>query len=239
MSTTSTQNLTEVVVAGGNLQGGEEAERYLKMDMELLDYYDKCVAEGTTSHRDSAYDLITHCILKNKYRPRPPAKHRGYELGAREFTLTYSPKWFDDETARSRMQMGITKLMKYYKDEIIDLRAVGEVGSNGLSHVHCFYKLKGGVKITDKNFKRAWPFWNPKKPMGRGFEGGHHQTVRSESDFLGYIEKDLDRGAWLDVNFSEKEHNPTCLVEPDSAERSVERIRSVEASHGVGQSPAV
>jgi len=111
--------------------------------------------------------------------------------------LTYSPKWFDDLEARLRMTKAIDKLMKYYKDEITTLRAVGEVGTNGLSHIHCFYKLRGGLKITDKNFKRAWPHWNPKKKLGWGFEGGHHAAVKTESDFLGYIEKDLDT-AWID-----------------------------------------
>lgn len=128
-------------------------------------------------------------------------KHQSYTLGAREFTLTYSPKWFDDNEARMKMSKAIDKLIKYYKDEIINLRAVGEVGANGLSHVHCFYKLTGGLKITDKNFKRAWSHWNPQKKLQRGFEGGHHDTVKNESDFLGYIDKDADC-AWLDKIFS-------------------------------------
>lgn len=129
-----------------------------------------------------------------------------YELGAREFTLTYSPKWFGDDEARLEMVRAIHKLIKYYRDEIIDFRAVGEVGTNGLSHVHCFYKLQGGLKITDKNFKRAWKYWNPKKPLQRGFEGGHHASVRNESDFLGYIDKDIET-AWLDKNISRENIN--------------------------------
>lgn len=124
--------------------------------------------------------------------------HASYQLGAREFTFTYSPKWMSDSEARLEMQTAITKLLKYYADEIVSLRAVGEVGSNGLSHIHCFYKLQGGLKITDKNFKRAWKYWNPKKPQGKGFEGGHHQTVKVEADFLGYIDKDIET-AWLDI----------------------------------------
>jgi len=138
---------------------------------------------------------------------KPQAKKTTrYELGAREFTLTYSPKWFDDAEARTGMIIAIRKLIKYYKDEIITLRAVGEVGTNGLSHVHCFYKLIGGLKITDKNFKRAWKYWNPKKPLQRGFEGGHHATVRNESDFLGYIDKDIET-AWFDKTFTRENIN--------------------------------
>lgn len=129
-------------------------------------------------------------------------KHVGYELGAREFTLTYSPKWFSDEEARKQMTRAIERICKYYKDgdqRILKLRAVGEVGSNGLSHVHCFYQLLGGVKITDKNFKRAYPPWDPKIKQGpSGHKGGHHANVRHHADFLGYIEKEIT-GAWLDV----------------------------------------
>jgi len=130
-------------------------------------------------------------------RAQKAVTHAGYQLGAREFTLTYSPKWFSDNEAKARMILAIEKLCKYYRDDIVQLRAVGEVGTNGLSHIHCFYKLRGGLKITDKNFKRAWPHWNPKNKLGSGFEGGHHACVKSESDFMGYIDKDVEV-AWME-----------------------------------------
>lgn len=139
--------------------------------------------------------------LRKQREQAKKSNHAGHELGAREFTLTYSPKWFDDNTARDLFRKAIDKLIKYYHDDIISLRAVGEVGSNGLSHVHCFYKIRGGLKITDKNFKRAYKYWNPKKVTSRtGHEGGHHANVRNESDFQGYIDKDVDE-AWLDIYF--------------------------------------
>lgn len=47
---------------------------------------------------------------------RRKKSHAGYELGAREFTLTYSPKWFSDDEARKQMSTAIKKLIKYYKD---------------------------------------------------------------------------------------------------------------------------
>ena len=147
-----------------------------------------------------AQSVERHLVLSRK----KAIKHRGYELGAREFTLTYSPKWMDDAQAREEMIKAMNKLCKYYEGSIIKLRAVGEVGSNGLSHIHCFYKLEGGLKITDKNFQRAWKYWNPKKPLGRGFEGGHHATVKEESDFLGYIEKDIET-SWHDQTISKPE----------------------------------
>lgn len=149
--------------------------------------------------------LFHYSFLKDLNLLPKPKKTTRYELGAREFTLTYSPKWMNDAQAREEMEKAMNKLRRYYEGDIEQLRAVGEVGSNGLSHIHCFYKLKGGLKITDKNFQRAWKYWNPKKPLGKGFEGGHHATVKEESDFLGYIEKDIET-SWFDVQlFSQQE----------------------------------
>lgn len=137
--------------------------------------------------------------------PEPRVKkHSSHELGAREFTLTYSPKWMEDNEARIQMEKAIQKLLRYYSNEIIELRAVGETGSAGLSHIHCFYKLNGGLKITDKNFKRAWKYWNPKKRIGFGFEGGHHANVRSEADFQGYIDKEID-SSWFHVHVNNRD----------------------------------
>lgn len=152
---------------------------------------------------------LTEAKLQKAKEANKKNNHAGHELGAREFTFTYSPKWMTDEEARDTMKKAIAKLIKYYSDEVIQLRAVGEVGSNGLSHVHCFYKLRGGLKISDKNFKRAYKYWNPKKVTSRtGHEGGHHANVRVESDFQGYIDKDVEV-AWMDIYFPEVD--PTAL----------------------------
>lgn len=139
--------------------------------------------------------------------PKKTKQHAGHMLGAREFTLTYSPKWFNDEEARLQMLNAMNKLYKYYEGMIVKLRAVGEVGSNGLSHIHCFYELQGGVKITDKNFKRAWKYWDPSQKLGKGFTGGHHATVKERSDFLGYIEKDIET-AWYDKTLTSASLDP-------------------------------
>jgi len=115
-------------------------------------------------------------------------KHAGYELGPREFTLTYSPDWFEDSKAMFFMDQAIHRLCNYYADEIVELRAVGERTKKGNAHVHCYYELKGGLKMTDKNMKRAYFKWNAKHH--------HHQIVRKTSDFKGYIEKDISN-AWF------------------------------------------
>ena len=118
-------------------------------------------------------------------------KHAGYDLGPREFTLTYSPDWFDDNKAMFFMEQAITRLCNYYSTEIIQLRAVGERTKNGKAHVHCYYELKGGLKMTDKNLKRAYHKWNAKHH--------HHKVVRKASDFLGYIEKDLSTSWFVKI----------------------------------------
>lgn len=149
--------------------------------------------------------LIEYRFRKVKEEHQKQKKHAHHLLGSREFTFTYSPKWFDDETARLTMTKAIQRLMKYYENEMIEFRAVGEVGTNGLSHVHCFYKLQDGLKITDKNFKRAYPYWDTKKKQGySGHQGGHHANVKSESDFMGYMEKDIET-AWLDIHHKKPE----------------------------------
>jgi len=183
----------------------EDNELLVLWEHEHLPWRENPVNQREMDTRKTFHDIMDRVPLdiiakvqEQRLKNQKPKKTR-YELGAREFTLTYSPKWMDDAAARNEMTRAINKLLKYYSEDIIQLRAVGEVGANGLSHVHCFFKLKEGVKITDKNFKRAWKYWNPKKKIGRGFEGGHHATIKEESDFLGYIDKDADT-AWLDIN---------------------------------------
>jgi len=114
--------------------------------------------------------------------------HAGYELGPREFTLTYSPDWFDDSKAMFLMEQAVNRLCNYYSAEIVELRAVGERTKKGNAHIHVYYELKGGLKMTDKNLKRAYAKWDAKHH--------HHKGVRKTSDFKGYIEKDLSR-AWF------------------------------------------
>jgi len=202
--------LTESVVAQGISERAflSHCEGCIRCNSMLLDIQlsEDCrnpiVGQRYCDKNDQWFAHINSWVVAQK----PKKKSGRYELGAREFTLTYSPKWFDDAEARTGMIQAIHKLIKYYKDEIITLRAVGEVGTNGLSHVHCFYKLQGGLKMTDKNFKRAWKYWNPKKPLQRGFEGGHHASVKNESDFLGYIDKDIET-AWFEKTISSENYN--------------------------------
>jgi Geminivirus Rep catalytic domain. len=137
------------------------------------------------------HEKIDHeavCRYYDDLRNQRSKAHAGYELGPREFTLTYSPDWFDDNKAMFFMEQAIHRLCNYYSAEIVELRAVGERTKKGNAHIHCYYELKGGLKITDKNMKRAYFKWNAKHH--------HHQVVRKTSDFKGYIEKEVST-AWF------------------------------------------
>lgn len=126
------------------------------------------------------------------------------KLGPWEFTLTYSPAkhgWSVDE-AKDAMRTAMERLTRYYREELEELHATGEYTQAGHPHVHCWYRLTGGHKITTKSFKRAYPVWNPKHKTGpRGHEGGHHEPVKRTSDFAGYVEKDLQT-AWLKMDIT-------------------------------------
>lgn len=133
------------------------------------------------------------------------------ELGPREFTLTYSPAWYSsDEDAQQAFKVAIDKLTRYYKHEIKEFHAVGEFTEAGRAHVHAYYLLEGGRKITDKNFKRAYSHWNTKKKLGKGHEGGHHASVKRISDFAGYTEKHLEE-AWMSIHINNADDNPSTL----------------------------
>jgi hypothetical protein len=143
--------------------------------------------------------------IQQQIDTRYAKKHAGHFLGAREFTLTYSPKWFTDEEARLKMKLAIERLTSYHKTEIVELRAVGEVGKEGNSHIHCYYLLDGGKKIPEKHFKRAYPPWDSKVVLSRtGHKGGHHAEVKSEADFKSYIDKEID-STWFHIYIDNRE----------------------------------
>lgn len=133
------------------------------------------------------HNKLTAALLELKVKDKAQ-KHAGHELGPREFTLTYSPDWFEDDKAQFFMKQAIEKLCSYYETEIVYLRAVGERTKAGRVHIHCYYELERGLKMTDKNLKRAYHKWNSKHH--------HHRVVKKTSDFLGYIDKQVE-GAWF------------------------------------------
>jgi len=137
--------------------------------------------------------------------------------GPHEFTLTYSPTkhgWNTDE-GKAAMREAIERLTRYYREEIEEFHAVGELTQAGIPHVHAWYRLDGGRRITTKSFKRAYPIWNERNKLGAGHEGGHHAPVKRQSDFDGYIEKHLDT-AWLDIHITNEPRTEEAAVQEAS-----------------------
>lgn len=154
---------------------------------------------ASISHSIKQKEAWDHHAEEEQHRANTQALQQ--QLGPREFTLTYGDHFANEEEAKRVMERAIDRLTRYYKDEIIEFHAIGEYTKAGRPHVHGWYHLEGGLKITDKNFKRAYPPWNPKKKLGRGHEGGHHATIDRVSDFHGYTEKHLEE-AWLVKNIT-------------------------------------
>lgn len=163
----------------------------------------------TTGHIDETeWDLYT--ALKNRVDPPAGKAKNGRHKGSWELTLTYSPKWFqDDLEAQDAFRTAERKLLKYYADDMELYRSVGEYTADGRSHLHILYRLGSGGKFTDKNLRRAYPHWNTKIKVGKGNQGGHHAPCKSVSDYAGYIEKELTT-AWH--NYSHKNADDPTLA---------------------------
>jgi len=162
------------------------------------------ITEAEISAHQEEYEALCAHIASLRASRAPKPNRQWDPLGCREFTLTYSKNWFDDETARDTMRLAMERLLRYYVGKFVQFRAVGEVGSGGQSHVHCFYELEGGKKITDKNFQRAFPKWDTSIKLGKtGHQGGHHASVKDAAGFKAYIEKDLDTTAWLNLSLDD------------------------------------
>lgn len=62
-----------------------------------------------------------------------------------------------------------------------------------LPHIHFIYETPHGGRIPTKLFKRAWPIWDERVPLGAGHRGGYHKVVADEEGYLKYISKDKGR----------------------------------------------
>lgn len=206
------QNLTEQTHCPGHACPQDKSHydiRYRfpeggKSASERLEYWSKVARpEGTWYNCPTCWKLDTYVerqidiarqhLEAHAKRIAKKQYNNGKHMGAWELTLTYSPAWYqDDAEAQSALRLAVDRLMRYYREELETFRAVGEFTKDNRAHLHIFYRLASGGKITDKNLNRAYPHWNPKVKVGKGNQGGHHAPVISISDYSGYIEKDLE-----------------------------------------------
>lgn len=170
-------------------------------DVDAIDYWTDRICRieermaPTLAEHQSLWDRhekqLAHCRNAEKL-------HKG----SWAFTLTYSPSkhGWDKEEAQAAMTEALRRLQHYYRNEIIEFHACGEYTQSGQPHVHGHYSLTDGKRMTTKNFKRAYPIWNPNHRIGKGHEGGYHEPAKSDSDYSGYIQKDLD-DAWVVISY--------------------------------------
>lgn len=117
----------------------------------------------------------------------------GAPCGAFAFTITKSdkdPYSVGDMLTAVRKVMGqkscpVIKYAWYYEEKGRD-----QNGDPIHPHIHGLYETDTGGRIEAKHFKRAWPIWDERKPIGAGFRGGYHRPVKSDEGYAQYIKKD-------------------------------------------------
>lgn len=123
----------------------------------------------------------------------------GTYQGQFAFTLTKSP---EDELTEFDMIKAARKIMNQKSCPVIKFAWYLEYGDNDLQthpHIHGMYETETQGRIEAKHFKRAWPIWDEKRKMGRGFRGGYHRPVRSEEGYADYIKKDSGKSELFNV----------------------------------------
>jgi len=117
----------------------------------------------------------------------------GTYQGQFAFTLTKSP---DDQLTEFDMIKAVRKIMNQKSCPVKKYAWYLEYGDDELQthpHIHGMYETETQGRIEAKHFKRAWPIWDEKSKMGRGFRGGYHRPVRSEEGYADYIKKDAGK----------------------------------------------
>lgn len=151
----------------------------------------KEVARSDIRDFDKNYKLITdiwkrNCPMwANKYH-LGNGKPKGLFAG----TLTMSK---DDKYNEEDMIYAIKKIMVQETCPVEKYAWYLEYQDNGSPHIHFIYRTKTEGRIHAKVFKRYWKIWDESKKLGKGFRGGYHSKVDSETAYLEYIEKDGGR----------------------------------------------
>lgn len=142
---------------------------------------------GTVSERLAGQEKWQRHMEKVHF-PKHKHKGNGTYKGAFAFTLTASDKDGYDEFD---MIKAARRIMSQQSCPVFKYAWYLEYGKeNNRPHIHGMYETNDGGRIEAKHFKRAWPIWDEKKPLGAGFRGGYHRPVRSEEAYTDYIKKD-------------------------------------------------
>jgi len=127
----------------------------------------------------------------------------GAYQGAFAFTLTKSP---DDNLTEFDMIKSVRKIMSQKSCPVKRYAWYLEYGDpeeKSHPHIHGLYETETQGRIEAKHFKRAWPIWDEKHKLGRGFRGGYHRPIRSEESYKDYIKKDAGKNEWFNTDGQE------------------------------------
>jgi len=105
-------------------------------------------------------------------------------------TLTMGTESKEDEDSMVR---AIQKIFNQQTCPVKKWKWYVEFTDRGLPHVHFMYETYTGGRIHAKIFMRYWKLWNEGIRHGKGFQGGYHKEVHSETAYDEYIAKDGGR----------------------------------------------
>jgi len=124
--------------------------------------------------------------IENKKNPRRAEEGTEYA-----FTLTMPPDYQPVkpllEVAQKIIEHGLTS--KPY-EKANKYAYVLEHTEAGTPHIHGVYSTPSGRRISSKYFKRYWPLWDEKVPLGHGHKGGYHQKARHTESYAAYLQKE-------------------------------------------------
>lgn len=138
----------------------------------------------------------------------------GAYQGAFAFTLTKSP---DDQLTEFDMIKAVRKVMSQKSIPVARYAWYLEYGDNETKthpHIHGLYETITQGRIEAKHFKRAWPIWDEKTKLGRGFRGGYHRPIRSEEGYKDYIKKDAGKNEWYNLEAIETTEGSAIAGQP-------------------------
>lgn len=152
----------------------------------------------------SAYELamkqyINHDPTTHEDKVVGSHKGNGKPNGIFAGTLTMSPT---DPTNENEMCAAIHKIFTQRTVPVKRYAWYLEYTDANLPHVHFIYETDTGGRIHAKVFKRYWKTWDEKVKQGKGFRGGYHKLVESETAYTEYIAKDgniRSKDSWYEV----------------------------------------
>lgn len=192
-----------VDVSGGETLHGGYCHTHCKF---YLDINARQKSAFNTSRFDSEFDRlhklwVKHCIEFHGWK-MPTTTHtgNGAHQGMFAFTLTKSTS---DELSEEDMLKAVRKVMNQKSCPVKKFAWYLEYGDPETKqhpHIHGLYETESQGRIEAKHFKRAWPIWDERAKLGKGFRGGYHRPVLSEEGYSDYIAKDGGVGEKYNVD---------------------------------------